>query len=166
MKNFLSIIILLFISTTLFAAVPEGRLFQFNRSKNANYICYDVNLLDNGKLDSKHPVTVYWIRAAEGGERKKLSFLQRTMAFGYKVISSGKDEATIHLTAYKELPIRVCHLRQKWVALVNVRNREVLLRKMYVKTVSPDSLKVEYVDVIGTDLESGKPVSHRISPDA
>lgn len=141
---------------------PAARLFHFERSKNANYVCYDVNQKD-GKLDMKDPIEVYWIRAAEGGEKKELSFFQRVMAFGYKVVSKGNNEVTVHLTAYNKLNIRICRRNGKWVALVNINGKEARLTKMYVKTINPDSLKVEYVDIFGVDTATGKNVKQRIT---
>jgi len=144
------------------AGNSEERLFRFERSKNANYICYDAHLQD-GHLDRKDPLSVYWIRMTQGGIRKELSLIQRKLAFGYKVIKSEGDEVCVHLSAYNRLPIRICQRDGKWVALVTLDGREALLTKMYAKTVTPESLKVEYVDIFGTDCATGQKVTKRIT---
>jgi hypothetical protein len=142
------------------AATPEGRLFQFERSTNRNYICYDVNLKDDGKLDLKEPVNPYWIRAEEGGEKKELSFLQFKFAFGYKVDSKRDNEVTIHLSPYKNLPIRICKRNGKWVALVKMEGTEMQLTKMFAQ-MKGESLTCLYVDVTG--IANGKVVTKRIN---
>ncbi len=147
---------------SLMANVTENRLFQFERSKNANYICYDVNL-DGERLNMKNPISVYWIRMTQGGIRKELSFIQRKLAFGYKVVKKGKNEVSVHLTAYDGLLIRICQRKGKWVALVTLDGHEVQLTKMYAKMVTPDSLRVEYVEVTGIDCATGKKTSKRIT---
>ena len=155
--------ILSFLQLSLFAAIaatPEGRLFQFERSTNRNYICYDVNLLKDGKLDLKEPVNPYWIRAEEGGEKKELSFLQFKFAFGYKVDSTKDNEVTIHLSPYKNLPIRICKRNGKWVALVKMEGTEMLLTKMFAQ-MKGESLTCLYVDVTG--IANGKVVTKRIN---
>ena len=39
---------------------------------------------DDGKLDAKRPVDVFWRRFNDDGERKELSSIERSMAFGVK----------------------------------------------------------------------------------
>ena len=155
--------ILSFLQLSLFAAIaatPEGRLFQFERSTNRNYICYDVNLLKDGKLDLKEPVNPYWIRAEERGEKKELSFLQFKFAFGYKVDSTRENEATIHLSPYKNLPIRICKRSGKWVALVKMEGQEMQVTKMFAQ-MKGQSLTCLYVDVTG--IANGKTITRRIN---
>ena len=51
MKRFFILFILsFFVLLSSFSATPEGRLFQFERSTNRNYICYDVNLKDGMEI--------------------------------------------------------------------------------------------------------------------
>jgi len=135
------------------------RLFVFERSTNKNYICYDVNIKD-GKLNSKEPVHAYWIRAEEGGEKKELSYLQFNFAFGYKVDSKKADEVTIHLTPYKNLPIRITKRGGKWIALVTMEGQEMVVSKFFAQ-MKGESLTCLYVDVTGT--VNGKTVTKRIN---
>ena len=137
----------------------SDRLFQFERSTNRNYICYDVRLKD-GKLDLKDPVHAYWIRVEDGGEKKELSFLQFTFAFGYKVDSKKDNEVVIHLSPYKKLPIRICKRNGKWVALVTMEGQEMQLTKMFAQ-MKGDTLTCLYVDVTG--IANGKTITKRIN---
>lgn len=162
MKKILSTIAFLCVAAMALAAAPEGHLFRFERSKNRNYICYDVNL-NNDILDTKEPISVYWIRAEEGGEKKELSFFQRKMAFGYKVVNRGKNEVTIHLTAYDKLDIKVCRRSGKWVALCTMNGKNIQINKMFAQLRSPNSLHVEYVDIYGINLATGKSIRERIA---
>ncbi|MCR4593278.1 MAG: DUF4833 domain-containing protein [Bacteroidaceae bacterium] len=135
------------------------RLFVFERSTNKNYICYDVNIKD-GKIDTNEPVHAYWIRAEEGGEKKELSYLQFNFAFGYKVDSKKADEVTIHLTPYKNLPIRITKRGGKWIALVTMEGQEMVVSKFFAQ-MKGESLTCLYVDVTGT--VNGKTVTKRIN---
>lgn len=160
MKRFFFLFIFsFFIFHSSFSATPEGRLFVFERSTNKNYICYDVNLKD-GKLDIKTPVHPYWIRAEEGGEKKELSYLQFTFAFGYKVDSKKDNEVTIHLTPYKNLPIRICKRNGKWVALVTMEGQEMVVTKFFAQ-MKGDTLTCLYVDVTG--VANGNTITKRIN---
>ena len=155
---------LVIFAASLFSAItaePQGRLFRFERSKNRNYICYDVQQ-QNGQLNIKDPIHIYWIRVEEGGGQKELSFVQRKLAFGYKVVERGNNEVTIHLTAYDKLLIRICLRDGKWIALANIGGEEAQLTRLYAQMRSPNSLHVEYVDLFGRSLSTGKDVKHRI----
>lgn len=162
MKKILSIIAFLCVAAMAFAATPEGHLFRFERSKNSNYICYDVNL-NNNMLNTKEPISVYWIRAEEGGGKRELSFVERKMAFGYKIVKRGKDEVTVRLTAYDKLDIKVCRRSGKWVALCTMNGKNIQINKMYAQLQSPNSLHVEYVDIYGINLATGESIRERIA---
>ena len=142
--------------------VPKEHVFVFERSTNANYVCYDITLQD-GKLSQKEPLKTYWVLG--GGTRiESLTFLDRKMAFGVKVISAKEDEAVVHLTAYKHLPIRICKQKDKWVGIVKLHGHEIVLQKMYAKMKQSISVKCEYVDITGTDIETGEKRCERITP--
>ena len=84
------------------------RLFHIARSLNRNLVCYDANQT-NGKLDTKEPIKVYWLnREMEPGKTNGLSFIQKKMAYGYKVVSIAEHTCTITLTAYPEKKLTIC----------------------------------------------------------
>lgn len=139
---------------------PAGRLFHLERSKNRNYVCYDVRQTA-GKLDTQSPIDVYWIRVEEGGGKRALSFIQRKMAFGYRVVSRGTNEATVHLTAYDRLPIRICQRAGQWVALATIHGTQLRITKLYVQLRHPNSLHVDYVDIYG-ETATGEKRKERI----
>ena len=163
MRRIIFLLLLCFTSATAFCEVPTGRLFQIDRSKNSNIVCYDVNL-ENNSLDLNNPLDVYWIRHEEGGVRKDLSFIQRKLAYGYKVVSKGKNEATVKLIAYNKQNLRICKRNSKWVALITIKGKECVLSTIYVKAKPTNSLSVEYVELRGKSIADGKMVSDKIFP--
>ena len=66
--------------------VPTDKnlIFYVQRSLNSNTIVYAARIGDDGRLDTKRPVEVFWRRFNDEGERKELSSLERSMAFGVK----------------------------------------------------------------------------------
>ena len=160
----LSAVLLLLASCSMLFAVeiPKEHVFRFERSTNSNYICYDINLKD-GSLCKGEPLKPYWVLG--GGTRMEgLTFLDRKMAFGVKVVSSNKDEAVVHLTAYKDLNIRICQHKGKWVGIVKLGGHEIVLQKMFAQMKPPMNVKCEYVDVLGTDIKTGEKCQQRIKP--
>ena len=122
-KRVILFFVLSFLHYFVFSALAittGGRLFQFERSTNKNYICYDVNL------------------------------------------KSKKDnEVTIHLSPYKNLPIRILKRGGKWIALVTMEGQEMIVSRFFAQ-MKGESLTCLYVDVTGT-TSNGKTVTKRIN---
>jgi len=156
--------LLMIVSCPLLLAVdiPKEHIFVFERSTNGNYVCYDINI-EGGKLNQSRPLNAYWVIG--GGKRtESLTFLDRKMAFGVKVVSSSENEALVHLTAYKDLTIRICKRDGKWVGTVKWNGHEMILHKMFAQMGGSLGMKCEYVDVYGTDTATGAAHRERITP--
>lgn len=157
----------LFWATTCLAVcavdIPKEHVFRCERSTNSNYICYDINLDGNGTLNQKEPLKSYWVL---GGETRieGLTFLDRKMAFGIKVLSAKENEALVHLAAYKDFAIRICRRNGKWVGVVKVNGHEMILQKIYAYMKPPMSIRCEYVEIHGHDIATGEKRCERITP--
>ena len=164
MKHSILLILLYVLSSlTVWAIdIPKDHIFVFERNTNTNYICYDINL-ENGLLCKNAPLKAYWV-LCEGQKTEGLTFLDRKMAFGVKVIKAEKEEALVHLTAYKDLSIRICKHNGKWVGIVKLHGHEMILEKMYAFMKPPIHIRCEYVDIFGTDIVTGEKRSERITP--
>lgn len=142
----------------------KDQLFYLQRDPNTNTVIYSLNMKD-GKPDPSNPVLAYWIRYADTGEKEKLSFMQRRMAYGisHKEIQPGVFE--MHLQAYKALTIRLSPNSQtgKYQALVKVKDDEIILNRLFARVLGGSIFKpkVEYIEVYGTSLKSGKNVCYR-----
>ena len=60
----------------------ENQIFFVQRSLNSNTIVYTARLDGEGRLDARRPVDVFWRRFNDEGERKELSKLERSLAYG------------------------------------------------------------------------------------
>jgi hypothetical protein len=162
---FCTLLCFLFCITTQAATNSQEHVFVFERSTNGNYVCYDINLQKDGSLYLKKPLRAYWLLDKKTHFiEDSLTFLDRKMAFGVKVVSSKKDEALVHLTAYKGLTIRVCKHKGKWVGIVQMNGHELVLQKMFAQMKPPIGVKCEYVDIYGTDINTGEKRRERIKP--
>ena len=129
--------VLLFTFITAYAGNPEEntyptteRLFHIARSTNKNLVCYDVNL-ENGKLNTKSPLNVYWVNREERpGETNGLSFFQKKMAYGYKLISEGNDYSEVTLTAYAGKKLKICKQDSKYVCMTMIDNQPAILESL------------------------------------
>lgn len=139
---------------------PE-RLFHIARSLNRNLVCYDANLKD-GKLDSEEPVKVYWLnRTDRPGHTNGLNFIQRKLAYGYKVVQHDSDSYQIELSAYPR-NITIRKDQGSYQAFVDIQGTPARLVSLYVKTKPNNSMSVEYVELQGYEVSTGKWVTERI----
>lgn len=161
--------ILFFPLFALYAADPEEdtyptdeRLFHIARSLNKNLVCYDVNL-EEGGLDEEAPLNVYWLNREEHpGKTNGLSFFQRKMAYGYKLISAGGDTCVCSLSAYPSRHLTIAKRDSRYVCYITINNQRAVLQSLYVKASPHNPLSVEYVELRGVSLATNQPVTERI----
>jgi hypothetical protein len=156
---------------TLLAAPAAGQektspLFIIERSKNANVVHYDARLTGDGKLDPKEPVIAYWVLLAEDGRREELSWIEKKKAYGFEIKPDPAAKGyKMTLVADPQRPITVKKEGDAVRAEGIIDGRPVVLEKMFIK--ASDGLtgpKVEYIELYGKDLETGKKRYQRIVP--
>ena len=141
-------------------------LFRIERSKNANILQYDAQIGPDGKLNKKEPVIVYWVRLAEQGQVKELSWIQRKFAFGFKTVTDRKSGLiTLHMAADIGQPIRVQHIDGAYRAMVDIDGNPSQLEKIYIQASKKGmSITVEFVEIYGIDLDTGDETYIRFVP--
>ena len=164
-----SFLMLFFPSFALYADAPEGntyetanRLFYIARSANKNLVCYDANII-NGKLDTHKPLKVYWVNREERpGETNGLNYIQRKMAYGYKLVSGNEQRCICTLTAYPDRKLTITQQGSKCICTVTINNQQAILKSLYVKANPKNPLSVEYVELKGISLDTKEMVTERV----
>ncbi len=144
-----------------------GQLFYLQRDPDDNTVVYQLNTVD-GVVDADEPVTAYWIRYAEGGTRKGLNFIQRSMAYGISHKPLGDGAFELRLAAYKDHPLRLayCEKSKTYQVYTDINDRETVLERIFVRidggsVLSPNIL---YFELSGRDVATQMPASERIKP--
>lgn len=141
-------------------------LFIIARSTNANIVRYDVRLVRGSELDVKEPLTAYWIMLAEDGRRESLTWLEERMAYGARVVSKVRPSGfRMQLVAFPERTLTVRASDDGWRAECTIAGRGAILDKVFVKVSGGTPPGVDYIDLHGSDAESGKRLRERISRD-
>ncbi|MDF2692104.1 MAG: hypothetical protein K0S65_487 [Labilithrix sp.] len=154
----------LLLSPAAMAAPTYQGLFRIERSKNANIVQYDAVLASRDKLDPKEPVVAYWVLHAEDGRREGLTSLDRR-AYGFKVRAEPNDRWLLYLNASRDRSIRVLRWQGRWVAQIVIGGRSAVLERMYVSSDESALIpRVRWIDLFGTDMETGKPLTERLKP--
>ncbi len=144
------------------------QLFYLQRSTNSNTIICDLNTDAKGQVIQDNPVHVYWIRYDEGGEKKELSYIQETFAYGIKheLLSTGAYK--LHFVTYKK---QVFYLKRspkdnQYKMYFVLNNKEFVLQKLFVRIDGGTFWlpNVVYMEIIGKDEYSGNPFSYKFKP--
>jgi len=153
-------------SSSWAAELERQTIFKIERSTNANIIQYDVQLNADGKLDHKKPVVAYWVRLAEQGQIKKLSWLQRKFVYGFKV-KRNRDADSVRLKMAAKLGriINVTRRGDGFAAWIRIQNTEAWLDKIFIASSgSGTRSRVDYIELYGVDRNSGEKRYERFSP--
>ena len=145
------------------------RLFYVQRTSNTNTIIYDANTISGRSFNTKQPINVYWIRYAEQGQSEPLSYLQRTMAYGVEVRPTGQEgEYEFNVVSYPKRKLRLyIDPAGKPRAVLDINGKKSWLNRVYVHIegkkvgIIPE---VKYVELFGTDPQSGKAVYEKFVP--
>ena len=139
------------------------RLFHIARSANKNLVCYDANLVD-GKLDTKKPLKVYWVNREERpGETNGLSFIQRKLAYGYKLIAEKSGSSICTLTAYPSRKLTITQESSKCFCYITINNQRAILKSLFVKANPKNPLSVEYVELTGLSVDTQEILTERVN---
>jgi len=141
-------------------------LFKIERNKNANVVQYDAQITDEGKLNSKKPVIVYWLRLAEQGQVKELSWIQRKFAFGFSTDFDQKsDIAVIDMALKIERLITIKRIQGNYQAIMMIDGIASRIEKFYIDSSGKGfSTRVNFIELHGTDLETSEITYERLVP--
>ena len=144
------------------------QLFYLQRSTNSNTIICDLNTDSKGQLIKDNPVHVYWIRYDEGGEKKELSYIQETFAYGIKHDLLSNDIYKLHFVSYKK---QIFYLKRspkdnQYKVYFVRNNKEFVLQKLFVKIEGGSFWvpNVIYMELIGKDEYVGTTISYKFKP--
>ena len=141
-------------------------LFRIERNTNINIIQYDAQVGPTGQLDKKKPVLAYWIRLAEQGQVKKLSWIQRKFAFGFK-FKFDHESATVTLKMAAKIgrPINVRRHSGSYRAMADIDGKASQIVKIFIHATGKGlSTKVDFIELHGIDLDTGDKTFERFVP--
>lgn len=141
-------------------------LFHIERNKNANIVQYDARIETNGMLNAKEPVAVYWVRLAEQGQVKKLSWSQRKFAYGFKVKRDNeKNTATMDMALNIDRDIVVKRENESFRAVIEINGVASYLEKMFIHASGKGiSTRLNYIELHGNEVKNGDKQYERIPP--
>lgn len=150
--------------------VPHGiknMMFYVQRTPNLNTIVYELNYNESSKIDDDNPIHVFWIRYGEHGQRKELNYIQRKFAYGLKVDKLSANKWKLRFVSYDKHPMYLMLAdNNKYYVFTDINGHRSVLNRIYLKIDGGTfwSPNVLYVELKGTDAETGKENIERIKP--
>jgi len=154
--------------TLILQAGPLDRqpLFRIERNTNANIVQYDAQVGPNGKLDGNQPVVAYWIRLAENGQVKKLSWIQRRFAYGFKTeLDRDSDNMMLDMTIDIGRLITIQADGEGYQAITVIDGVPSRIEKIYLHASGKGiSTRLDFIELHGTNLDTGDESFEQIMP--
>jgi hypothetical protein len=150
--------------------VPTGirnMLFYVQRDPDANTVVYTLNQSAQGIVNADKPIQAFWIRYAEDGKRKNLTYIQNKFAYGLNTRKLAEDNFEIRFAAYDKLAL---YLRRgadgNYQVHTTISRKEAILDHVFVRIEGGTFWvpKVLYVELKGREAATGKLVSGRFKP--
>jgi hypothetical protein len=146
----------------------KDMLFYIQRTPNINTIIYALNKERDGSLNKEEPVHIFWIRFAEDGTHKELSLIQQNYAYGLKSTKINDDNYELRFVSYKKY---VFYLKRSnedktFKAYTLIGDKLCILNRVFVSLEGGTFWfpHVVYVEITGTDPDTGKEVITRFKP--
>ena len=156
------------IAPAIVQAVEPDRdaLFHIERNKNANIIQYDAQVGANGMLYSKEPVVGYWVRLAEQGQIKELTWVQSKFAYGFTVkLNEDENTAKLDMAANLGRTLLVMRDGEDYRAITNIDGVESYIDRIFIHAAGKGtSIKVDYIELYGKAVNDQNEQYERFSP--
>ncbi|HEY4194595.1 MAG TPA: DUF4833 domain-containing protein [Mucilaginibacter sp.] len=142
-------------------------LFYVQRTSNTNTIMYDLNIGADGKINAEEPVKTYWIRYAEDGQKKDLSYIQRKFAYGLTSKPLNNGNYDIRFVSYKKFPLTLMKAADgKYHIFAVIAQKQVIINRIFVKIEGGTFWlpNVTSVEVKGSDPITGREIVEHFKP--
>ena len=159
------------------AAIVHGRqplcegletrhLFKIERSKNANIVQYDVQVTPDGKLYQEEPVIVYWIRFAEDGRKRELSYIQKKLSYGIRTkYDAGSNSAIVEIVAARSRAIKVYEVEGVYRGETRINGQPAFLERIFVTSIKNGLFrKTNFIELFGKNIKTGVDCYEKLSP--
>jgi len=142
----------------------ELLLFYIQRNLNTNTVIYELNLGETGQINEESPIKIYWIKYSEGGHKKSLNYIQKTLAYGYNSKKISNELFEFQIVSYDKIKFYLDVSNGRNVVMTKLNDELVELSNIYVFAdevgVFPE---VKYVELYGMSKDSILPVYQKIT---
>lgn len=142
-------------------------LFYIGRSKDENIIKYDINLTSEGKINTEKPLKIYWVKYTDNNRIEKLSYIQNTLAYGVKYLSTKSDQVKFQFVSYDKRTFIIKKNNQGSFRVITALNdNNVEIKRIYIQIDGGTFMlpKISYVQMFWRDSSKNKEDIEIIKP--
>lgn len=141
-------------------------LFYIQKSFNTNAVVYALNFDENGNINKKEPIDVFWRRYQEQGQKRDLKYVERTFGFGvkHKFLEDHPNTVEFEIVAIKNRKlIASIDKKGKAVCVSTINGKPAYLEKVFITAQHVKLLpEVFAIELFGKDLKTGKYIYEKI----
>ena len=148
----------------------KNQLFYVQRTNNINTLIYQLNYTENGELNEKEPIKIFWKNYDKDGSTESLNIIQKKYAYGIEVHELDSIKKTFYFTfvSYKKKQIFLIKspVTHKYEAFVNLNNKLIMIDRIYIHIEGGAfwTPKIKYLDVFGKLPNKNEEIVERIIP--
>lgn len=153
-------------SQPLSQGLETRHLFKIERSKNANIVQYDIQVTPDGKLYQKEPVIAYWIRLAEDGRKRELSYIQKKLSYGIRTkYDPASNSAIVEIVAARWRTIKVYEVEGVYRGETRINGQPAFLERIFVTSIKNGLFrKTNFIELFGKNIKTGVDCYEKLSP--
>ena len=142
----------------------KNMLFYLQRDPDANTVVYELNFESDGTLSTGSPVKGSWIRYTENGQREELNAIENKFAYGIQSKAIGNGEYKLVLVSYKKMPLYLKRFDKTYKVHAMFNKIPVIITRIFVRVKGGSFLfpNIQYIELTGNELATGKEIFHRI----
>lgn len=145
-------------------------LFTIERSRDADYLVYEMKTINNGKPDPVDPIAVYWIKKDDIMKKESLTRIQKHRGYGIKILDgpcADNDHWQFRIMALSGTNFTLKQdSHHGYHVFVRLGSSEIRLEKLYINFTNNSfwSPEVSYIKVYGYESYSGERYEKTITP--
>jgi len=141
-------------------------LFKIERSRDADVIHYEANLLEDGSLNVVDPIRIYWVKHTRKGETGPLTKIQNSLAYGLKIIEAIPEKVEFQFVSFDQPMILRKTENGKYRVFTFFEAKEVEVERLYVHFSGGSYWfpKIGHVEMYAVTPDAGELVVEIIKP--
>ena len=110
----------------------KNYLFKIERSRDADVVIYEANLMEDGSLNQKNPIIIYWKKFTINGKTEPLTKVQNSLSYGLKFLEVTSSETEFQLMAFEQSMTLRKNAKGDYKVYARIGNQEMEVERIYV----------------------------------
>jgi Domain of unknown function (DUF4833) len=144
--------------------VHVQKVFHIEKSQSPNIVVYNVNILaKEKKFTPKKSVDGFWWNTEEH-YRYELNWLEKLVAYGFEYdLNVNHTQITFRIKGLKKYPVKIfINQDGKVLGQLSINGKPSYIEKVYIKVAKHLYPPLDYIDIHGFEISTGKSIVERI----